>query len=52
MMIADSKERPSSADCLKHPYFIEIFKETDVIDSKDELSNYDKDYLYALQKKT
>lgn len=51
MMTAEPKLRPSSEDCLKHPYFAEIFNKEDLINAQEELANYDKDYLVVVQKK-
>lgn len=33
MLKTDPKERISSEDCLKHPYFSDIFNEADLIDN-------------------
>ncbi|CAD8133707.1 unnamed protein product [Paramecium pentaurelia] len=50
MLYPDPKIRVSSEECLKHPYFKEIFKEQDLIDVQENLRDYDKDFIYGLGK--
>ncbi|CAD8162532.1 unnamed protein product [Paramecium pentaurelia] len=50
MLCPDPKIRVSSEECLKHPYFKEIFKEQDLIDVQESLRDYDKDFVYGLGK--
>ncbi|CAD8083883.1 unnamed protein product [Paramecium sonneborni] len=50
MLYPDAKTRVSSEECLKHPYFKEIFKEQDLIDIQESLREYDKDFVYGLGK--
>ncbi|CAD8073381.1 unnamed protein product [Paramecium sonneborni] len=50
MLCADPKTRVSSEECLKHPYFKEIFKEQDLIDIQESIRDYDKDFVYGLGK--
>ncbi|CAD8149910.1 unnamed protein product [Paramecium octaurelia] len=50
MLFPEPKGRVSSEDCLKHPYFKEIFKEQDLIDVQDSLREYEKDFVYGLGK--
>ncbi|CAK80477.1 unnamed protein product (macronuclear) [Paramecium tetraurelia] len=50
MLHPEPKGRVSSEDCLKHPYFKEIFKEQDLIDIQDNLREYEKDFVYGLGK--
>ncbi|CAD8069420.1 unnamed protein product [Paramecium primaurelia] len=50
MLYPDPKIRVSSEECLKHPYFKEIFKEQDLIDVQESLRDYDKDFIYGLGK--
>ncbi|CAD8061600.1 unnamed protein product [Paramecium primaurelia] len=50
MLYPEPKGRVSSEDCLKHPYFKEIFKEQDLIDVQESLREYEKDFVYGLGK--
>ncbi|CAD8080020.1 unnamed protein product [Paramecium sonneborni] len=50
MLYPEPKARVSSEDCLKHPYFKEIFKEQDLIDVQESLRDYEKDFVYGLGK--
>ncbi|CAD8075069.1 unnamed protein product [Paramecium primaurelia] len=50
MLYPEPKGRISSEDCLKHPYFKEIFKEQDLIDVQDSLREYEKEFVYGLGK--
>ncbi|CAD8167777.1 unnamed protein product [Paramecium octaurelia] len=50
MLCPEPKTRVSSEECLKHPYFKEIFKEQDLINVQESLRDYDKDFVYGLGK--
>ncbi|CAD8127897.1 unnamed protein product [Paramecium sonneborni] len=51
MLKVDPIDRYSTAECLKHQYFQEIFNEDDLLDTKENFSKYELEYKSTLLRK-